>query len=440
MAVATAERESTATGAGVDRVAEAERLEGEIAEVCGVLNAASGRLVRLIADVLATEAWEGWGIRSPEHWVGWRCGVSPTRARRLVAMAQRVAELPETMGAFEAGELAEDQVAVVARHAPPHADADMAVFAREASVTQLGRVLRSYVWGTENTGEDDDEAGGDDKAGSDDKPGGQPENGPEHGPERRVTFGYGDDGSWSLWAHLDPDEGALVERALDVARRELEAEGGHPSWSDALVAMADRSLSDGASSRPATERHLVLLHLEEGSQAEVAANLHLGPPLAGGLWRLLTCDGRVRPVLERDGVALSVGRALRIVPERTRIAVEHRDGGCRLPGCDRRGWLQIHHVRHWSDGGPTDTANLVCLCAYHHRLHHQGKLGIAGDADDPDGLVFTDANGRRLTGRGRPAPPGPTTAADLGLAGTWRHPSGEHLDLWAITFREPSPN
>jgi len=71
-----------------EREAEVARLEGEIAEVCGVLNAATGRLVDLIATVLATDAWTGAGIRSPQHWVAWQCGVSARRARALVAMAR----------------------------------------------------------------------------------------------------------------------------------------------------------------------------------------------------------------------------------------------------------------------------------------------------------------------------------------------------------------
>ncbi len=40
---------------------------------------------------------------------------------------------------------------------------------------------------------------------------------------------------------------------------------------------------------------------------------------------------------------------------------------------------------HWEDGGPTDTANLVALCGFHHRLHHRGGLGIAGRWVHPDG-------------------------------------------------------
>ncbi len=58
-----------------EREAEAARLEAEMAQVCGVLNAGTGRLVGLIGAVLKTGAWQGHGIRSPEQWVAWRCGV-----------------------------------------------------------------------------------------------------------------------------------------------------------------------------------------------------------------------------------------------------------------------------------------------------------------------------------------------------------------------------
>ena len=102
--------------------------------------------------------------------------------------------------------------------------------------------------------------------------------------------------------------------------------------------------------------------------------------------------------------------------------------------------VEVHHIAHWEDGGPTDTANLVALCPRHHRLHHRGGLGISGDADDPNGLIFTDARGRRLTGCGRPAPPGPDlrgATEQLNLSpSTYVHPTGERMDYWCVYFNE----
>nr|MDQ3575532.1 HNH endonuclease [Actinomycetota bacterium] len=206
-----------------------------------------------------------------------------------------------------------------------------------------------------------------------------------------------------------------------------------PTWADALLAMADRCLGAEATTRPHWARHLVVVHLR-GDDDGARAHLHGGPPLPDALRRLLGCDGRVRPLVEVGGAALSVGRTQRIVPERTRMAVEERDGSCRVPGCERTRRLQVHHVTHWEDGGGTDTANLVALCSRHHRLHHLGRLGIEGHADDPEGMVFSDTSGRRLTGCGRPAPPEGIT-----ITGSWSHPSGERLDPRWVHFREPTP-
>ena len=71
-------------------------LEAEIAQTCGLLNATTGRLVSLLARVLESGCWQVAGIHSPTQWVAWQCGVSPTRAKSLVALARRRAELPVT--------------------------------------------------------------------------------------------------------------------------------------------------------------------------------------------------------------------------------------------------------------------------------------------------------------------------------------------------------
>jgi hypothetical protein len=60
----------------------------------GVINAHVAELVDVITGVLDDESWSVSGIRSPEHWVAWQCGVSRARAAQLVCMARRVNELP----------------------------------------------------------------------------------------------------------------------------------------------------------------------------------------------------------------------------------------------------------------------------------------------------------------------------------------------------------
>jgi hypothetical protein len=96
----------------------------------------------------------------------------------------------------------------------------------------------------------------------------------------------------------------------------------------------------------------------------------------------------------------------------------------------------LHHIVHWSQLGPTDTWNLITVCSRHHRMHHKRQLGISGNADDADSLVFTDARGRPIRASGaNPAPPGgPSRPID----GRYEHPLGERLDRRWVTFVDPS--
>ena len=98
-------------------------------------------------------------------------------------------------------------------------------------------------------------------------------------------------------------------------------------------------------------------------------------------------DASVWTAVSAPLVPLSVGRAARTIPAAIRTALVLRDQGCRFPGCDRPpAWTDGHHIIHWSDGGPTELANLVSLCRTHHRrVHEQGwRIHIA------DGIAIVE--------------------------------------------------
>jgi hypothetical protein len=382
-----------------------DELEAELAVVCGRLNRLSARLVRLVAEALECEGWAGAGIRSPEHWLVLRAGLSPGRARQVVLMARRVRDLPVVMGVFEAGSLSVDQVAVVARHAPSHVEASVAELAVSASVPQLGRVLSRYAF--------------DPPAGADPRPEPVPDPGREPEPADAVPGSAGVEAVESASAGVEPaldeveragapaelsmgtrqgrfelrfsapaDVGALVEAAVAEARDALFAAGTpEVTGAGALLEVCGRSLG-AVESVSRRDSFRVYVHLDaEGGW------LNGRPRLPGHLVAKLTCEGTLQPLWERAGVPVSVGRALRIVPERTRRLVLDRDRGCRFPGCVATTHLQVHHVVHWAHGGRTDLDNLVALCPFHHDAHHAGEFGIRGDANVLGGLVFTARGG-----------------------------------------------
>ena len=97
---------------------------------------------------------------------------------------------------------------------------------------------------------------------------------------------------------------------------------------------------------------------------------------------------------ERDGLPIDVGRMRRMPPDRLRRAVQVRDRFCRFPGCGvpaRR--TEAHHIDHWVMGGPTNLANLISLCGFHHRRHHDGGYRIR---KAPDGFRFEADDGHLI--------------------------------------------
>ena len=130
---------------------------------------------------------------------------------------------------------------------------------------------------------------------------------------------------------------------------------------------------DAVPSRDRRDRYRTWFHVDAKTGAMTTTD---GWRIPQNLARMCTCDGLGAIVLEHDGLPFSVGRSQYIVPDRTRRIVERRDRGCRVPGCTADRFVEVHHIIHWQDGGPTDTWNLLSLCPRHHRMHHQGLLGI----------------------------------------------------------------
>ncbi|MEY3290859.1 MAG: hypothetical protein RLY19_950 [Actinomycetota bacterium] len=99
--------------------------------------------------------------------------------------------------------------------------------------------------------------------------------------------------------------------------------------------------------------------------------------------RRIACEAKVIPVvLGTNGVVLDVGRSSRLATAHQRRALESMHSTCAIPDCTIPvGQCQPHHIAYWNSGGPTDIANLVPLCASHHRCAHEGGWKLTLDAE-----------------------------------------------------------
>jgi Domain of unknown function (DUF222)/HNH endonuclease len=411
------------------------RLEDELDEIAGFLNAQHARLVDVTARLLARPGtWQVPGIHTIEQYLCWRTGISAAHAHQIATIAKRVDELPACMETFRRGELSLDQMTAIVRKTPAWADHRVAELAPMLTVRQLQRTLGKYRFPDLPDHDAPEDRSADDTESERESIEPDPVEGPQVAPpgaENSCRFWFGDDGRFHL--HLEGDQlsGMIIDQALREAHDVL-FQHGHTdaTWYDAFLEIAERSL-DAIDSPARRNRWRINMHLRTDGRCTDET----GYQLPDAIRRYLTCDGLLSPVFYTNGVPVSVGRSQHIVPDRTRRIVILRDGGCGVPGCGCDQHIEVHHIIHWEDDGPSDTWNLISLCPHHHRLHHQGKLGITGNADTSGGITLTDAEGRIITASGaRPRPPG---APPPPITGNYQHPLGERLDMKWVSFGTP---
>src|SRR3954447_2038372 len=163
--------------------------EPRVAELMGIINAATAELTALVASVLEDGSWQIPGVSSPQHWVRVTCGVSARRAIELGRLAERRAELPQWGALFDAGLMPEDAACAIAKRAPIERDGELANLAPHLMHPQLLRALGSMPKPEPK----------------------EPE--PEREREREVSFGAGDDAWWKMVVGTSLDDGAVIELA-----------------------------------------------------------------------------------------------------------------------------------------------------------------------------------------------------------------------------------
>jgi len=230
-----------------------------------------------------------------------------------------------------------------------------------------------------------------------------------------------EDGTVRIHGRLTPEVGALLLKALEAAReclyqrRRDEALDDNPPTmeqlqADALTLLAETALHKGIDPGAPGERYQVVVHVDAAVLADAEQSgqsvLEGGARVPAGTSQRLACDAtRVLMRQDAEGRVIEVGARTRTIPPAIRRALQHRDKGCRFPGCGVR-FGQGHHIRHWAHGGPTTLSNLTMLCRRHHRAVHEEGFQVECQ---PDGqLQFRRPNGVAIP----QVPPSPDLLAD----------------------------
>ena len=393
-----------ATSQQADSLTRADALEGEITNLCAQINAASYRLLQLIARLDDEEPWGAWGLQSCAHWLNWRCGISLNAAREKVRVAHALKDLPAISANFESGCLSFSKVRALTRIADSANEAELLELAFHATAAQVEKLVRAY---RSVDGQSDRLA--------------ECEQAMVQHAERELNYYYDDDGSLVIRARLPVEAGAVVLQALNAAMDAQYTPKDDDTTSaeaaddvtavtsenedrfaqrraDALIMMAETTLRHGPESQSSAERYQVVVHVTAETLAADAAGrseLDNGPHLAPDTARRIACDGSLLRITEdAAGNPLDIGRKTRAVPPAMQRALRSRDHGCRFPGCTHNRGVDAHHIKHWVNGGETSLGNLVLLCRHHHRLVHEGGFGVKRIANGA--LRFTRPDGQAI--------------------------------------------
>jgi hypothetical protein len=370
---------TAASGDGCRSADEAIRAAPEVVEALDRANETVARSQRELLRAIARaadldEIWRADGARDLAHWLTMRYGISSWKASRWIGAASALGHLPAVDDAFGSGALSLDKTVELTRFATPSDERQLVGWARDVSVATVrrraDRAMRPSA----------DDVANDERA-------------------RRLEWWWLDEGRrMGLVGELPAAQGAIVVKALERATARVPAmpdEDGPASIdarrADALVALCSASI--GAD--PDADRATVVLHARVDETGLLAdAEIEGATPVARSVAERLVCDARMQVALEDGrGEVLHLGRTRREPTPAMVRQLHHRDRGCRFPGCGTNAFTQAHHIRWWSRGGPTDLANLVLVCSFHHRLVHEHGWAIHRDRDG--GLAWITRDGER---------------------------------------------
>jgi 5-methylcytosine-specific restriction endonuclease McrA len=288
---------------------------------------------RLLDLIREFDARGGWanGFRSCAAWLSWRVGFSPGAAREHVRVARALGTLPRLAQALARGELSYVKVRELTRVATPETEARLLAVGCAGTAEHVERIVRGW-------------------------------------------------------------------RRMDRKAEAQEAARQHAGR--ALQVYQDEDGTVRIRGRLAPERYQVVVHVEATVLADPDQDgqsvLEDGARVPAGTSQRVACDAsRVVMRHDADGRVMEVGARTRTIPPALRRALNHRDRGCRFPGCGVR-FGQGHHIRHWAQGGPTTLSNLALLCRRHHRAVHEEGYQVERQSDGqlqfrrPNGWVIPD--------------------------------------------------
>ncbi len=344
------------------------------------------------------QRWRREGYRSADDWLARTTGSSSRDAKRRLATADRLSELPTVRAAAERGDLSPDQTFEVARGAA----ADPTKVRHLLGVARRCDLHRLRESASEAVAQADPD----------------PENTRRRIHRKRAMRTWVDaEGAWHLSLKGTTLDGAICESRIDnIADRIFRAAyrtgvrepreayrfdaavllltgrqpdfitGRQPQepWTapaasedsapDARSAYANTKSDPRAAISTTPPKRDVLIHIDFAAllRGRVLSGERCHIAGVGSVPIEIAADLEANPFIKaviRDGTEIkSVAHFGRHIPAELRTAIEANCDRCENPGCGSTFFLEVDHLLEYAKGGPTAYANLDRLCSHCHNL------------------------------------------------------------------------
>ena len=314
-----------------------QRVHAELRQIARKRSALDARELRLIREAIRIALWRHVGMTGIREYLEDVFGYGPKVASERVRVAEALDSMPALEAALDRAELSYSAVREISRIATSRTEEEWLGACREKNQRQVEELLAEREVG--------------DRPGSPRKP--------------------------DLRAKDRTYRGIMpaTVAALELARRELEAEMGERLDDNQLLFLLANRAKNGSAPRKKAAAQVAVI---------VCPACQVGRQLAGNRTIALRHEELQRVFCDAQWIDITGDRrAIQDVTPALRAKVMLRDRGrCRVPGCRAAANIEVHQIVPRELGGEHTMENLIALCDGHHVAHHAGHVRIEGSGDN----------------------------------------------------------
>src|SRR3569623_745789 len=341
--------EVSATGAtrGSDSTDEWKRVHARLRRIAKKRAALDREELQLIRAAIRIALWRHLGATNIREYLENECGYGPHVASERVRVAEALDAMPALEHALGEGDLSYSAVRAITRVATNRTECAWLAACRGKNQRQIEALLAEREVGA------------------------RPE------APRKPALRAKD----RTYRGITP----ATEAALELARRELEAEMGARLDDNQLLFLLANRAKNGSTPRKKAAAQVAVI---------VCPTCQVGRQLAGNRAIALRHEELQRVFCDAQWIVITGDRrAIQDVTPALRAKVMLRDRGrCRVPGCRAAANIEVHHIVPRELGGEHTMENLIALCDGHHVAHHAGRVRIEGSGDNV--VITNDAAAR----------------------------------------------